>query len=54
MGRLFPIVFAAIAELEVDTICERAVEGQAAARKRNVRLGRRPSFSPRYTLYVPK
>ncbi|HBR5516542.1 TPA: recombinase family protein [Klebsiella pneumoniae] len=45
-GRMVLTVFAGIAEFERSLIVERTRNGRAAAKKRGVRFGRRPTLSP--------
>lgn len=45
MGQFFITVIAGLAELDRELILERTAEGRAAAKRRGVKLGRRPTLS---------
>ena len=51
-GRFMVTVFAGVAELDREMILERTRDGRQAARKRGVKMGRRPTLDARQRAFV--
>jgi DNA invertase Pin-like site-specific DNA recombinase len=52
MGQFFITVISGLAELDRELILERTAEGRAMARRRGVKLGRRPTLNVRQAAFV--